>query len=403
MQAVYQLRFPLLYSFAVYEMLVLLIGLLTSIRGLQLPRPRVMNILLFTLIWAPAVMLWSAAFAQHVVIQTTFILLVTTGISVISSRWPLYHSLFAAGFITAGSIIVDGLTGGVLIQHSVLGYDPMIGARYYGIGNEYMGVLIGAAVLMCAAGMQFVSVRRRGKQGGLQGEAGSVYVPELAQPDADPGVQKQVSAEMKACFYAVLILFALLTFYMIHPRLGTNFGGSVTAAAAGGWLALRLYEHIFRKRVLMKKLMLYVGSIALFVAAAIVAVHMFQAEGQASHIGKAIRMLADKEYDMLWGIIVRKLQMNWHLVNVSSWSKVFITGLFILSAGLLRPSGMFKTWHMHRPLLSVGFSAIALGAIVAFIFNDSGVVAAATMIIYAVAPMLLLTQRLADKTESVAE
>jgi hypothetical protein len=37
-----------------------------------------------------------------------------------------------------------------------------------------------------------------------------------------------------------------------------------------------------------------------------------------------------------------------------------------------------------------GFIAIAVGAVAALAFNDSGIVAAATMIVYAAVPMLLL-------------
>jgi hypothetical protein len=40
--------------------------------------------------------------------------------------------------------------------------------------------------------------------------------------------------------------------------------------------------------------------------------------------------------------------------------------------------------------LTIGFAATSIGALVAFAFNDSGIVAAATMIGYVAAPILLL-------------
>ena len=57
-------------------------------------------------------------------------------------------SIMAVALITAGLIIVDVIRGGVWIRYSFLGYDPVGGARYYGIGNEYMGILIGSAIMV---------------------------------------------------------------------------------------------------------------------------------------------------------------------------------------------------------------------------------------------------------------
>ncbi|MGE4284395.1 MAG: hypothetical protein AB7G87_11830, partial [Clostridia bacterium] len=55
-------------------------------------------------------------------------------------------SIIIISAITAISILVDLLLNGPLNKTSLLGYDAVIGARYYGLGNEYMGILI-AAVL----------------------------------------------------------------------------------------------------------------------------------------------------------------------------------------------------------------------------------------------------------------
>ena len=38
-----------------------------------------------------------------------------------------------------------------MIKNSILGYDPVAGARYYGIGNEYLGVLMGSSIICAAA------------------------------------------------------------------------------------------------------------------------------------------------------------------------------------------------------------------------------------------------------------
>ena len=51
--------------------------------------------------------------------------------------------------LTALVIVGDGLTGTTLISNSALSEYALSGIRFYGIGNEYMGVLIGGALLAC--------------------------------------------------------------------------------------------------------------------------------------------------------------------------------------------------------------------------------------------------------------
>ena len=44
----------------------------------------------------------------------------------------------------------DGLTGTTLVSQSVLSAYALAGIRFYGIGNEYMGLLLGGALLAAA-------------------------------------------------------------------------------------------------------------------------------------------------------------------------------------------------------------------------------------------------------------
>jgi cell division protein FtsX len=57
---------------------------------------------------------------------------------------------------------------------------------------------------------------------------------------------------------------------------------------------------------------------------------------------------------------------------------------------LLKPRGLFRSWQTRYPFLMHGFAACTIGAVAALAFNDSGIVAAATMIVYVAVPMLLL-------------
>ncbi|MBU7319766.1 hypothetical protein [Paenibacillus oleatilyticus] len=93
---------------------------------------------------------------------------------------------------------------------------------------------------------------------------------------------------------------------------------------------------------------------------------------------------------MIGAIIARKLAMNVHLLRVSAWSKVLLTALAVMAVLVLRPSGRLRLWEQRYPYLMHGCYANVIGALAAFALNDSGIVAAAAMIVYSSVPLLLL-------------
>ncbi|MEC0213915.1 hypothetical protein ABEX47_32915 [Paenibacillus ehimensis] len=93
---------------------------------------------------------------------------------------------------------------------------------------------------------------------------------------------------------------------------------------------------------------------------------------------------------MIGAIIARKLAMNVHLIRVSAWSKVLLTALAVMAVLVLRPLGRLRLWEQRYPCLMHGCYANVIGALAALALNDSGVVAAAAMIVYSSVPLLLL-------------
>ena len=68
-------------------------------------------------------------------------------------RRRFLSGLFFLSLATTVVILVDLYTGTRLQEGSLLSYDPLGGARFYGVGNEYMGVLISAAICGGACGL----------------------------------------------------------------------------------------------------------------------------------------------------------------------------------------------------------------------------------------------------------
>lgn len=109
-----------------------------------------------------------------------------------------------------------------------------------------------------------------------------------------------------------------------------------------------------------------------------------------SHIGRSMGHLFAGRFDIILALIVRKLSMNMHLIGVSVWAKALLSSLLVMVVLVMKPSGLFRRWQKSCPYMMYGFSANAAGAVIALLVNDSGIVAAATMMIFVTVPMLLI-------------
>jgi len=354
---VYKLRPQLLYPFVIYQIVILLLSLLIVLIQWR-NGYRIMAMPLYTIIISPLTMLlmgWLVKLGWSTRELVILFILFSLVAAWVATRFPVYGSLITICVVTVIVLFIDGFTGVHAMRSSVLGYDPMIGARYYGVGNEFMGVWIGAATLGVAGCIHYYRGNRM-----------------------------------------VIILTALLfvgtLFYMASPAWGTNAGGAITAGATFGLAWLRLFSRRRKLQIHWGKLMMW---IIIFVCLAMGGLWLLNGWGNSStkeesHIGRAMDQLVAGHFDAIGGIIWRKLMMNMHLIGVSVWSKALLVSLLVMAVLLMKPAGLFRRWQEAHSALMHGLSAIAAGAIVALLVNDSGIVAAATMMVFAVIPMLLI-------------
>jgi len=250
---------------------------------------------------------------------------------------------------TAIAIVFDLLAGSKLMQSSVLGYDPMAGARFYGIGNEYMGVLIGSAIMAGAGIIQIIGTQ-------------SLLIKPIA-------------------FFCAITI----TFLISSPEYGANFGGTI-AAIVGFSVWFVFISNLKNKITTLASLagvsLLYIFFIYYFDAK--------QPPEHQSHIGRALNLMFDGKFLEISRIISRKLTMNIRLIRYTIWSRVFLISVTAVTLLFFRPAGVFAIIRKKLPFFSSGYYAILAAALAALIFNDSGIVAAATMMIYGAAPMIFL-------------
>ena len=238
------------------------------------------------------------------------------------------------------SLAVDLARGAVLISSSIASYNLIEGARYYGLGNELMGTLLGATIMGVGAALAGGTIAARWRGVSAAG------------------------------------VFAVVFVFIGWPGLGADAGGAASAAPAMAvaLLAARGWRPTVRS----------VGAVLIVAAIAIgglFAVDALRGGGSQTHIGRIAGLVAGGGAAGVLQVAERKLALNFMLLSTSVWSR-------LLALSLIGSAVLY--WHGRRRL-GVAFlgreeAAAALGCCVgtaaAFAFNDSGVLAAAACSVY---------------------
>ncbi len=315
---------------------VLLLATLPRLRAVASWCALIPATLPLAMLYLPA--LYTGGLAGSVAVLIALVLLILLSSAVVL-RSPM-RALAWLCVAIVGTVLVDLARGAPLISSSIAGYSLVEGARYYGIGNELMGTLIGATII-----------------------ASGVCVP-------------RVKPIGRIAALLVPLVFVLVFVVMALPTFGAELGGSgaMVAAAAVTLLVLRGWRLNARSVPMIIALAVF-GVIAAF------GLDAMRGGGDQSHVGRAAGLLTGGDAMALWQVAQRKAALNLMLVSTSVWSKLL--GLSVLASALIY-------WRkLHRSdnvALVVGEKAALAGCIVAvvfaFAFNDSGVLAAAACAVF---------------------
>lgn len=248
---------------------------------------------------------------------------------------------------TAAAIFLDVLRGSPLMSESLLGYSPVGGARYYGIGNEYMGILLGASLTGTSIILDRIRPWRR-------------TVP------------------------LVLPVFTAWTYITAAPWLGSNLGGGIGLSVAYLVMLLLLAEvKMTRGRILL----IAVGGAALFVIT-LALVDSFRNPSVQSHLGQLTAVIRKEGLSVTVPIILRKIRMNLTLIEYTIWTKALITFIVVLGVLFYHPRGKLAEIARVYPSFFKGFWSALMGSATVLVVNDSGIVASATALLYPVITMV---------------
>ncbi len=266
-----------------------------------------------------------------------------------SKRNPV-NALAIISIITVVLILVDILFNGYAELTSFLGYSAVAGARFYGIGNEYLGFLLGGYIVWVSMNFNRMNTWK---------------------------------AEQSAQILWISVIF--ITILIIHPSLGSKIGGGITAL-----IGLGVSIYIWLGRPIRAKEILRLAAALLLMLILVGIWDSYINRNSITHFGQLISFIKYSGFKNFTEIIVRKFQLNLKLIDYSAWTKVLIGVLLVVPVLYIRPPAIFAGFFRKYPGIAKGFLGLNITALIGLLVNDSGIVTAATMFIFG-AFMLLIT------------
>ena len=276
-------------------------------------------------------------------------------------RQRLFGPLAVVSASTVAVLAADVMTGSRLQLSSLLGLQPLVGGRFYGMGNVSFAVFATAALLLCiAVGNHLLTVR---------------------QP------------RMAAAAVAVIGSFAIIV--DAAPSWGSDFGGPPALLPA---LAL-LMMAVLQIKVTWRRLLAVGGGTGLFVLLLSLLDWLRPAESR-SHLGRFVQTAIDGGAR---DIITRKLDQNMSLLFGNSVSLLIPFALVALAYILARPMSRaarpLRRSFGRVQLLRPGLISVLVMWVIGFALNDSGTAIPALGIALAVPLVIALALKtLEDET-----
>ncbi len=261
-----------------------------------------------------------------------------TAISLLALLGPwrrhLFGPLVVVCVVTMVVLAADVMTGSRLQLSSLLGLQPVIGGRFYGIGNVTFAVFATATLMLCTAvGNHFVQVQ-----------------------------QRRVAAAAVAAIGLVAVIID------VSPSWGSDLGGP--PALLPGVILLVLTT--LQIQLTWRRWLAIGGGIGGFLVLLSLLDWLRPAESR-SHLGRFVQTALDGG---AWSIIARKLDQNVSLLLSSPVSLLIPVVLVLLAYVLARPTSRaarpLRQSFGRVPLLRPGLIAVLVMWVIGFAINDSG-------------------------------
>lgn len=238
--------------------------------------------------------------------------------------------------ITALVLAADVLAGTRLITSSLMGLQPVVAGRFYGLGNVQYALFATGALLGATA---------------------------LADRLVRTGHRRAAVASVAAIGVTAVVVDGA-------PGLGSDFGGPPSMVPAFGLLALLVAGVAVNWR--------HVAAVAAGTLGAIVGLSLLdwlRPPSDRTHLGRFVDTVLDGG---AWPVIERKLEQNLEIL-FGSWLSVLVPfGALFIALVLMRPvawgAPALQRTYEYCPVLRPGLVALIVMLSIGFALNDSGTV-----------------------------
>lgn len=268
----------------------------------------------------------------------------------VERRWGSAVALAAVSLLSVGTLLTDQVFGAPLSFSGMFSYSPLLGARYYGLGNEGASIVVG---------------------GGL---AGLALLLDAFRDRPWVGPVRRVMP---------LVLGALVVVISAAPFWGANVGVIAWGTVAFGILWLQLNG----RKVTWRTPLALLAVVVLVVAAFSLYESLAGSDAQ-THLGRAWQSAETGGVGELWAIVVRKAETNWRVLRATNWSILMIAILAFLGFMRWRPHGVFAETLAAYPSFAVAMTAALWGSLVGYFTEDSGIVIPALVMLYITGSLL---------------
>ncbi len=305
------------------------------------------------LLTIPAAFLLEALFDplnwKSITIFTCFISGILFLFSYFFSGRSLSKTLLFIAFLTTGTMVIDGLLNGYYEHKSFLGYSVVAGARYYGIGNEYMGILLGSYIAGVALSLQNLKQWRR------------------------------------EILWSATILISLI---LIHPHFGADVGGGITAL-----MGLGITNFLWLKQPIRFKESVGLSLLTLFIFILMGALDLYVYKSSMSHLGKLLLSVQNNGMGVFMDLVIRKMALNLRLISSMPLAIILIGALLAIPLLYRFPPRSIKELTEKYPATMSGFVGLAITALIGLVSNDSGIVSAAMTFLFGLGLIIVLAMK----------
>lgn len=274
---------------------------------------------------------------------------VTAGVLMSKNDARTVCGMAMVSMITAAFIVTDMLLGTQLLLHTPLGFDDVfMGGRYYGINNDSMGILLGSTVFATFYWLERLKLNR---------------------------------------FFAVLTGLAVFTAVILSqsPGYGANVGGTIAAMSTGVIAIIFLVsgKPIYFKQVAFTVVLVFIAELAI--------AYIDYRSGGPTHAGKVMGTLLTQGFGVKFmEILSSKLSLFGLMLVIPPYNILVAVQIYLFFITKTRLSGYLRDLSVQHSLFSGWREVIFFGGLVAFFFNDTGVIATALMFTYLTMPLGVL-------------